>query len=217
MGGLGTGFRFTKKALVEDFPRIDILELHREGKVSSLSYGYYADKRNNISHEEFDYYGNDETFWEPYDEMIFVHKQVDQNFNTTFYENRTIVEWFPCRFGGKRPYFICPTKDCAKCVQHLYLKHNSLICRHCLKLGYETQRIPDYARVLKRLHKAAARGGIKNLWYEQKQPGGAKFNFPKGMHYETRLKIVTDVHREMENLNCCQPSQSVRKFATRCN
>ena len=54
----------------------------------------------------------------------------------------------PCRFGGTRPYFICPGVvngvTCGRRVGKLYGRGRYFLCRHCYRLGYASHREDRY-------------------------------------------------------------------------
>lgn len=52
-------------------------------------------------------------------------------------EKRVELSYSTCRFGGSRPWFLCPNADCGKRVRKLYAPR--FLCRHCLNLGYASQ------------------------------------------------------------------------------
>ena len=49
----------------------------------------------------------------------------------------------PCRYGGTRPYFICPGivngTACGRRVTKLYAPGRYFLCRHCYRLTYASQ------------------------------------------------------------------------------
>jgi hypothetical protein len=52
-------------------------------------------------------------------------------------EQRIATVWAPCRFGGKRAWFQC--EYCGRWVVRLYVVGRVLACRHCHRLGYDSQ------------------------------------------------------------------------------
>ena len=94
----------------------------------------------------------------------------------------------PCRFGGARPYFVCPGIvngiACGRRVVKLYGAGAYFLCRHCYRLAYASQREDSYDRASRRANNIRMRLGG--------EPGtAAPFpDRPKGMHYKTyeRLK-----------------------------
>ena len=103
-------------------------------------------------------------------------------------EQPTQVVWMPCRFGGARPYFVCPGIvngiACGRRVVKLYGAGAYFLCRHCYRLAYASQREDSYDRASRRANNIRMRLGG--------EPGTAALfpDRPKGMHYETyeRLK-----------------------------
>jgi hypothetical protein len=51
------------------------------------------------------------------------------------------IEWTPCNFGGTRPWFRCPAKDCTRRVRFLYQVNGVFICRRCSNLTYWSRQI----------------------------------------------------------------------------
>ena len=60
------------------------------------------------------------------------------------------LERTSCHYGGTRAWFLCPTKDCGKRVAILYLGGAIFACRHCYRLGYQSQREAPYMRAISR-------------------------------------------------------------------
>src|SRR5271165_177638 len=77
-------------------------------------------------------------------------------------ENVRIVR-LPCRFGGARPYFICPGVDngiaCGRRVAMLYGPGRYFLCRHCYGLAHECQSEGAWHRSLRRANKIRQRLG----------------------------------------------------------
>jgi hypothetical protein len=48
------------------------------------------------------------------------------------------LRWSPCRYGGWRPWLVCPT--CNRRFGKLYSSGAALRCRQCLSLWYSSQR-----------------------------------------------------------------------------
>src|SRR5215469_15278148 len=106
-------------------------------------------------------------------------------------EQPTQIIWMPCRFGGTRPYFVCPGIfngiGCGRRVAKLYNAGTYFLCRHCYRLAYPSQRENRYDRALRRANKFHMRLG----W----EPGSAS-TFParpKGMHRRTYERLQSAV------------------------
>jgi hypothetical protein len=69
----------------------------------------------------------------------------------------------PCRFGGARPYFICPGVvngiTCGRRVTKLHGAGRYFLCRHCYRLAYASQNEGEWDRALRRANKIMRRLG----------------------------------------------------------
>lgn len=69
----------------------------------------------------------------------------------------------PCRFGGARPYFICPgvVNDiaCGRRVAKLHGRGRYFLCRHCYRLAHASQSEGTWDRTLRRANKIKQRLG----------------------------------------------------------
>ena len=72
----------------------------------------------------------------------------------------------PCRFGGNRPFFICPGpgdgNDCRRRITKLQLQlsRRYFLCRRCNQLAYASQFETSWQRALRRANKLKQRLGI---------------------------------------------------------
>jgi hypothetical protein len=93
------------------------------------------------------------------------------------------VAWTPCRFGGDRPWFICPVYAngtyCGRQVTKLYHAGRLFACRHCSRLAYASQQESAHERGLLKAQRVRMRlGGTANMLDDFPQK-------PKGMHWRT--------------------------------
>ena len=69
----------------------------------------------------------------------------------------------PCRFGGNRPYFICPGVvngvACGRRVAKLHGPGRYFLCRHCYRLAHASQSEGAWDRTLRRANKIRQRLG----------------------------------------------------------
>jgi hypothetical protein len=69
----------------------------------------------------------------------------------------------PCRFGGARPYFVCPGVvngiACGRRVAKLYGPGRYFVCRHCYRLAYASQSEDAQRRSMRRANKTRQRLG----------------------------------------------------------
>lgn len=97
------------------------------------------------------------------------------------------IEWQPCRFGGFRPWFLCP--DCGRRAAVLYLLHEQPKCVRCRRLAYPSQSLDEFDRSWRRTRKLEARIGCNNFMTEVPIK-------PKWMHWETFAGCVGQLQRE---------------------
>ena len=89
-------------------------------------------------------------------------------------EQPTPVAWTPCRFGGRRPYFLCPGADCGRRVSMLYSAGASFLCRHCHQLVFRSQRQNELGRIISRADKLRVRLGGEPGWRIPDPPKGMR-------------------------------------------
>jgi len=69
----------------------------------------------------------------------------------------------PCRFGGARPYFICPgvvnSIECGRRVAKLHGPGRYFLCRHCHRLAHASQSEGHFDRTLRSANKIKQRLG----------------------------------------------------------
>lgn len=93
------------------------------------------------------------------------------------------LDWTVCNLGGRRPWFLCPARDCGRRVAILY-GGPIFACRHCHQLVYPSQRDAADNRAARRADRIREKLG----W----EPGilngeGLK---PKGMHRQTFKRLA---------------------------
>jgi hypothetical protein len=72
------------------------------------------------------------------------------------------IRWSGCRFGGERPYFVCPVVNggvCSRTVVKLYCAGRYYLCRRCYRLTYASQAEDRCDRALRRANKHRRRLG----------------------------------------------------------
>ena len=98
--------------------------------------------------------------------------------------NTVDLEWTDCHYGGQRPWFQCPNRCCGKRVAILYIDE-SIGCRQCQGLVYESQRENDCNRSSRAADKLRDRLGWKRGFLH-----GEGYR-PKGMHRATFERLVS--------------------------
>jgi hypothetical protein len=97
------------------------------------------------------------------------------------------VVWTACRFGGERPWFLCPGSSngvpCGRKVTKLYGAGHLFACRHCYRLSYTSQQESMCQRGAWKSHKIRMRlGGQPSVFDDFPDR-------PKGMHWRTYLRL----------------------------
>jgi hypothetical protein len=94
------------------------------------------------------------------------------------------VAYTPCRYGGRRAWFLCTKLGCGERVAILYQHPRGFRCRHCCQLDYQSHRERSYDRMLRRSRRLRTRvGGGANL--TETFPAR-----PKGMHWATYERLL---------------------------
>src|SRR5580700_895051 len=157
MGGFGSGRPTgSGRAKVEACRSIDANRLHREGclragSMASCQWSRDGDKvtptNMRAEHDRLRLtyrvrIGGGE--WEDVDETVHIVRT-------------------PCRFGGARPYFVCPgvVNGTAgdRRVARLYGPGRYFVCRHCCRLAYASQSEDAQRRSMRRATKIRQRLG----------------------------------------------------------
>ena len=126
-------------------------------------------------------------FWRDANGLVLSYRVRDHGGEWQDVEQPTPIVWMPCRFGGGRPYFVCPGVVngivCSCWVTKLYGAGRYFLCRHCYRLAYASQREDRYDRALRRANKIRVRLGG--------EPGVASAfpTRPKGMNRETYERL----------------------------
>jgi hypothetical protein len=97
----------------------------------------------------------------------------------------------PCRFGGARPYFICPGVvngiTCGRRVAKLHGPGRYFLCRHCYRLAHASQSEARWDLALRRANKIRQRlGGESGMAAPFPQK-------PKGMWKRTYERLQDEV------------------------
>lgn len=178
MGGMGSGtwFRWDAKTTAESQHRVDIRYLRqkgllRQGYSGSLSWSRDDEATGSIRIKMVEGFLR-------LDYRVRVHggdwEHVSQSIP---------IDWTPCNFGGKRPWFICPLRGCRRRVAVLYGAGQHFGCRHCYDLAYASQREDRHRRAERKSNKIIKRlGGDPDdgFWPEK----------PKNMHWNTYNRLL---------------------------
>lgn len=109
---------------------------------------------------------------------------------TQHINERVNLTYWPCRFGGQRPWFVCPR--CAREVALLYMRAGRFACRHCQRVAYSSQ----------------SEDAMDRTWREQRrieEKLGSDWQRPKGMRqrtYELLMDKLADCEMRREQAFC---------------
>ena len=98
------------------------------------------------------------------------------------------IEYSPCHFGGRRPWFICPTCKKRKTVLFCWRYFR---CATCLGLSYASLQEIKADRPLNRLMRQRRKLGGSGALFEPFPPK------PKGMRWDTYLELRKDEERNL--------------------
>jgi hypothetical protein len=173
------------KDTTSDYLRIDVRYLHREGLLEPGRHFTLRWTRNDI-------------------ERGTIQGRAEHNFIVLSYKHcrpgsdEWAAEQSPvaiirsrCNYGGLRPWFLCPARGCGRRVAILY-GGGIFVCRHCLRLAYETQRDQPFERALSRAQairmKLGGSGSMADPFPDK----------PKGMHWRIYERLREEHDRASE-------------------
>ena len=181
MGGKGSGrhWRWDAKSTVESRRKIDIRHWHKEGLLEPHQLFSRKWSSNGQSIAKIIVYT------EP-NKLNFICRYRKSTGEWQQIDYPVYVGWTVCRYGGQRPWFFCPAKDCERRAAILYCSGNIYACRRCHQLTYTSQREADYYRAARKADKISKRlgweGGMSDFENEK----------PKGMHWSTYNRLVDE-------------------------
>ena len=115
-------------------------------------------------------------------------------------EHRIQILSTACNYGGNRPWFKCPVRECGRRVAILYRQDESFVCRHCAGFAYRTQREERSLRLIRRAQAIRRSLGASA---ELRDLADAKFpSKPVGMHQQTYERLRREYDRALEWAFC---------------
>lgn len=192
MGGLGSGrhWHYDAKATVNNYHSIDVRKWYKKNLLTAGT--------------------SFSTKWFRGDEITgSLRVLAAENYVTLSYRYRhseewkdmnypIALEWTSCNLGGKRPWFLCPARNCGRRAAILY-GGAIFACRHCYQLTYPSQRENVDYRATRQAEKIRDRMG----WESGILNGeGLK---PKGMHWKTYRRLCF-THNELVNISLREAS-----------
>ncbi len=187
MGGDGSGriwFSGTKPT-TNDFISIDSRKWQRKGLIFSpmnfqWTWSWNDGKKSSIEVQV------------QKDRVILDYKHRRGNEDWESLKYPVYLDMTPSHFGGRRYWFLCPSKGCRKRVAILYCD-GLFACRNCHKLAYPSQRENQTDRATRRIDK------IRDyLGWEPGFLNGEGWK-PKGMHWN-KFEKLSNKHRFLSDM-----------------
>jgi hypothetical protein len=156
VGGLGSGRPRSGRIKVEACRSIDVNRLHRDGclKPGSRCDSYWTRNGETVGSMSL----RAEADW-----LHLTHRVRSGSGEWEDVGETVDIVRVPCRFGGTRPYFICPGvvngTACGRRVAKLYGPGRYFLCRHCYRLAYASQSEDVMNRSVRQTNKIRRRLG----------------------------------------------------------
>ena len=157
MGGFGSGrWADLGRDTVESSPSIDINRLHQEG---CLHHGWWGGRQWTRDGEKV----SSINLRTEEDRLHLSYRVRIAGGDWEDVKETVRIVRIRCRFGGTRPYFICPgvVNDilCGRRVAKLHGSGRYFLCRHCYRLAHASQSEGQWDRALRRVNKIRMRLG----------------------------------------------------------
>lgn len=175
----GRGRRDQGKDTTDQYHALDIRLLHRRGDLRSgspftLGWSWNGTPTGNV------------VGCAKEDSIVLCHTCRRSGGEDSVFPHQLVrLTWTVCRYGGRRPWFICPVRDCGRRVAVLY-GGGVFACRHCYRLAYGSQRETADYRALRRAQRIRMRLGGSGRMSDEFPPK------PKGMHWRTYRRLQTE-------------------------
>jgi hypothetical protein len=165
---------------------IDVRRWHREGRLSPSQRFSCAWTQRGVHCGVIDVRTGS-------DAVVLIYKVRSESHDWQSVEQRVLITWTPCRFGGRRPWFVCPVSSggryCGRRVAVLYGAGELFACRRCHGLAYASQQESTVDRSLSQAQKIRRRlSGSQSLF-------DAFPDRPKRMHRGTYCRLRARAER----------------------
>ena len=160
MGGLGSGRPSGGgKTGVEECLRLDVNQLNRRGALACGWRGSWSWSAGARSVGSINIDGG-------HDRITLRYRSRVGASDWESIVETVAIQWRQCRFGGQRPFFICPatknSRGCRRSTQMLICAGRYYLCRQCCRLAYGSQGECRSDRAIRRLIKIRTRLGGDN-------------------------------------------------------
>lgn len=180
--GSGSGWRAGAKSTTAELRSIDVRHWAREGMLRPGSVGGW----------QWSLHGKVVASIQMRAEVnrvVLAYRHRSRGDGWTAAEYPVEIDRTPCRYGGSRPWFICPARGCERRVAILY-GGAIFACRHCHRLAYVSSRESIDDRMTRRADNIRSR-----LSWEPGILNGAG-DKPKWMRWHT-FERLTSEHNQL--------------------
>ncbi len=143
---------WNKKDTVEEHKRLDVRYLYRNGLLNpglhSIGWSCGGESAGSIMFRAEDHALT----------LIYRFRRSGQEGEDV--NQKVILDWTPCNYGGRRPWFICG--NCGRRVAVVYAGGKYFACRHCYDLTYTSCQESD-SRFSWFFRNYNGLGGMENL------------------------------------------------------
>jgi hypothetical protein len=186
MGGLGSGRRRGAKSTTNDFCKLDVRRLQRDGMLEGRLQFNWRWTRDGERVSDIDLRPESDRL-----NLIYRVRSAADEWELLNYP--VFLERTSCNYGGHRVWFRCPARGCGRRVAILYGGY-VFACRSCHQLNYQVQHEQPRDRTYSRAQKLHVRlGGTGNLTHDLPPK-------PTGMHrktYQTLFSSLCEVEERM--------------------
>lgn len=196
MGGYGSG-RQARRATVEETLSFPVSSLHREGVIRP---GWVGTVFWRAQEPDGPRLATIVVAVTTEQEIIIIDRVTgaDQAPEILHYPVR--IGWTPCRFGGERPWWLCPGRGCGRRVARLYLAGRYLLCRHCCGLTYASRQASGTIwrprQRIMTLRRRLGTSAVPPLGFECSDWG---MDRPRHMHRRTYRHLLRQLAAAQEN------------------
>ena len=114
MGGYGSGRRRIEvKQTTSEYLQLDVRAMNRQGALKPGRFFQWAWSRNGQVVASLPVLAD-------HDRLVLETTGSSGAAPSEKGEYAVAIQWTPCHYGGSRPWFICPAKDCGRRVAILY-------------------------------------------------------------------------------------------------
>lgn len=178
MGGLGSGRHWTSRDTTNDFTRMDVRYMEREGFLRAPVSGALHWSRRGERFASISFRSQE-------DRLVLSYKYREHGGEWESLEYTILLERTGCNYGGQRSWFVCPARGCGKRVATLF-GGRVYACRRCYGLAYLSQRENRSDRAA-----ARAEGILKRLACDDFMSVlDSEPPRPKGMHEKTYKRLA---------------------------